>query len=93
MPKKYDSEAEQQAMIQHAEKAAGLPSATLNALLSTDDHEDLACGRMTEQELTWFAASVAARWRSGALLPDEKRLFARRHAPGRSLDRKRPRSD
>lgn len=77
-PEEDYSKAKRQDMIHDAETAASLPSATLTALLSTEDHEDLASGRMTEKELRCFASSISARWASGALLPDEKRWFPRK---------------
>ncbi|WP_231371006.1 hypothetical protein [Thioalkalivibrio sp. ALJ16] len=60
--------------LQQAAEAAELAPDCLVALLSNEDREDLAAGLLTLDELTWFARSVASRWRQGDVMPDERAL-------------------
>lgn len=66
--------------IQRAADAAGLDPATLAALLSPEDRADLDAGLLTAAELTAYAESVAARWRDGWVLDDERELAAAERA-------------
>ncbi|WP_155988205.1 MULTISPECIES: hypothetical protein [unclassified Thioalkalivibrio] len=67
--------------VKLAAGAVGIDPAILWSLLSPEDHMDLAAGLLTFEELLAYARSVVSRWKAGALLPDEKRLFPRTHSP------------
>ncbi|MGM0553281.1 MAG: hypothetical protein ACQETK_05690 [Pseudomonadota bacterium] len=63
------------ACLAEAALAAGLHTDTLEALLSPEDREDLAAGMLKSEELGAYASRVVGRWKAGAVLPDERRLY------------------
>lgn len=58
-----------------AARAADMQPETLAALLSPEDHMDIAVGTLECEELAAFARSVVGRWKAGAILPDERVLY------------------
>ncbi|WP_156824697.1 hypothetical protein [Thioalkalivibrio sp. ALJ15] len=61
--------------LQQAAEAVGMDPAILAALLSPEDHRDRAAGTLEYEELAAFARSVVGRWKTDAVLPDERRLY------------------